>query len=335
MRSSRFQMFGLLVLAAALTGCAATEDTAIESGQDTDEIARSSTRTSVYFRIRRDQRRCVSPLCGGAWVTQVNSRTTRCADDSVSAECYVADIDWSALGLSERALPEFQNTAIQGSAVVRGRLRQQEHGTFGLLGQLVVTEGWQAATDATPTGSFYQVRDSGRRCIAAPCFSIEELRLNTAATPTASDVDLSRVAGVTAEDIDKGIDYLHNAPEGILVAGLNRNVADAGPAGDGVRLVASQFYFRVSPGVSESQFCNADSECTMTAFTQPVRSSDDCYCTFCNINVVNQTTADALASGWTRHCSSASRRAMCPQVRCIAPAPTACQNHGCVEVARP
>jgi len=54
--------------------------------------------TPSYVTLRRDLRRCASPLCGGFFVDAVNQDSLRCADGSRSAECYVADLELSALG---------------------------------------------------------------------------------------------------------------------------------------------------------------------------------------------------------------------------------------------
>jgi hypothetical protein len=46
----------------------------------------------IYYTIRRDLRRCISPLCGGWFISRVNKKQTRCADGSRANECYVAEI---------------------------------------------------------------------------------------------------------------------------------------------------------------------------------------------------------------------------------------------------
>src|SRR5260370_7964329 len=50
--------------------------------------------TSTFYSLRRDLRRCVSPLCGGYFVKRVNMSSTRCANGRFMSECYVAGIDW-------------------------------------------------------------------------------------------------------------------------------------------------------------------------------------------------------------------------------------------------
>ncbi|MFM7276035.1 MAG: DUF6748 domain-containing protein, partial [Gammaproteobacteria bacterium] len=45
-----------------------------------------------YFEVRKDLRRCVSPLCGGFWLRRLNAQMTRCADGAMQRECYVAEL---------------------------------------------------------------------------------------------------------------------------------------------------------------------------------------------------------------------------------------------------
>ena len=68
--------------------------------------ADSLSATSTYHQIHRDLRRCVFPLCGGYFVRRVNHRLTRCANGVYRAACYVAEADWSPLGLSDDELSD-------------------------------------------------------------------------------------------------------------------------------------------------------------------------------------------------------------------------------------
>ena len=50
---------------------------------------------STFFTVRRDLRRCASPMCGGFYVRPVNHLLVPCANGRLMAECYVAEIDWN------------------------------------------------------------------------------------------------------------------------------------------------------------------------------------------------------------------------------------------------
>ncbi|MBD2249122.1 DUF6748 domain-containing protein, partial [Nostoc sp. FACHB-888] len=46
-----------------------------------------------YYTVRRDFRRCASPICGGYFIKQVNLKATPCLDGVFRSECYVSAID--------------------------------------------------------------------------------------------------------------------------------------------------------------------------------------------------------------------------------------------------
>lgn len=309
----RFAGFAALITVA----CAPVDDTT------SDEAAADEVRVggANFVRIRRDFRRCISPVCGGWWVSRVNYATTRCLDGRYATECYVADIDWSGLGLSERALPEFEGRAGSGAALLRARIESKSWGTLGTFGQLVVQEGWQALTDATPGGSFFHVQGPDRTCVRAPCFAFPAERLNQRATARYSGVNLATIGGATREDVAKGYDYLGQSV-GILVAGRPTSTADGGTT-----LVASQAYLRVSEGVSDARYCAADTDCTVSVYGADVDNAADCYCRVCPTFAINTSTATARETSWTRFCSRASLR--CPAYPCRPPRPPACVNHAC------
>src|SRR5438093_4560982 len=62
---------------------------------------------SAVYQVRPDPRLCPSPLCGGAFASLVNLAHTPCIDGSEREACYVADLDFSAMGLSDSQLSEF------------------------------------------------------------------------------------------------------------------------------------------------------------------------------------------------------------------------------------
>jgi len=182
---------------------------------------------STFFTIRPDMRRCASPMCGGYFVKQVNQPTTRCANRRNMAECYVADIDWN--GAPE---VEAKQALVRGSLVTRG----DRNGKYGTL---KVTETWEAVNSDKPLGDYYRVKDLGIRCIAAPCETHSEFKLNTALD--------GKIAGVGLAS-NEGTDALNQAlksmtePEGVIVVGTNAIVT--GPAGRKQTLKATQFYRR-------------------------------------------------------------------------------------------
>lgn len=195
--------------------------------------------TSTYYRVRPDPRDCIFPLCGGVFVSRVNRKLTRCADRHYNSECYVPEIDWSQLGLSEERTAEINGTCSSGRCLLRGRIEAKDYFNLGNLGVFVATEAWRAATDSAPSGTFVRLYDNGIRCITFPCFSIHEAVLNRRRHTNLSDVDFSQV-GATPEQIEAAWQAI--ATTSLLAAGTNVIIPDAGPAGRGKVFVGSQFY---------------------------------------------------------------------------------------------
>lgn len=194
----------------------------------TEAAPDSLATTSTFYTIRRDVRRCASPLCGGYFIKRVNQPFTRCADGRNQQSCYVATIEWNGQ-------PEVEPQA----ALLRGTLtsRGNRRGTYGVF---EVSESWQAVSTNQPSGDFYRVRDRGLRCIAAPCETHHEARLNTVASRDIAGVDLSG-AGASESTMSDTYQALTGS-DGILVTGNHAPVT--GPAGRSVTLKATQFYLR-------------------------------------------------------------------------------------------
>jgi len=201
---------------------AATKAWQTISADESSTLAENST----FFIIRPDMRKCASPMCGGYFVKQANLPTTRCANGRNMAECYVADIDWN--GAPE---VDAKQVLVRGSLVTRG----DRNGTYGTL---KVTETWETLSSDEPNGDYYRVRDLGIRCIAAPCETHNEFKLNTALA--------EKIAGVGLASNDENSDALNQAlkamtgTEGVIVVGKNTTVT--GPAGSKHTLKATQFY---------------------------------------------------------------------------------------------
>ena len=185
--------------------------------------------TSTFYSLRRDLRRCISPICGGYFVKRVNTSSTRCADGRFMSECYVAGIDWNG-----------QPQADSDHLLVRGAIVARSYGRFGNLGELRVSESWKSIGANRPVGTFYLVRDRGVRCITFPCPTHHEAKLNS---------NFSRnIAGVNLEGAGLGennapIAYAAmTGPDGVIVCGTDAVVT--GPGGRSFELKGTQVYFR-------------------------------------------------------------------------------------------
>jgi hypothetical protein len=192
--------------------------------------------TSSFYTIRRDLRRCASPMCGGYFIKLVNQPRTRCANGRSMPECYVAFIEWNG-----------QPEADSDGALVRGTLvpRGNRSGKYGFLR---AREVWLPASGNQASGPFFRVRDRGIRCIAAPCETHHEAKLNTSVSRNVAGVDLA-AANASENAVSEALTAM-TAPDGVLVSGSHEPVT--GPAGRSQTLNATQFYLRAKASGSPS-----------------------------------------------------------------------------------
>ena len=213
----------------------------------------SAAENSTFFTVRQDLRKCASPMCGGYFITRVNQAVTRCANGRDMAECYVTDIDWN--GAAE---VEPRQALIRGSLVTRGDQR-------GKYGVLRVTEVWQAGNSEKATGEFFRVKDLGVRCIAAPCQTHLEAKLNTSIERKIAGIALAS----PTEGSDEWIQALKamTSEEGVIVVGQHADVS--GPAGRSQMLKATQFFVR------KSSTAGALKPCIKTGCSQEICSDQE------------------------------------------------------------
>ncbi|HYR77722.1 MAG TPA: DUF6748 domain-containing protein [Pyrinomonadaceae bacterium] len=185
--------------------------------------------TSTFYSLRRDLRRCVSPLCGGYFVKRVNMSSTRCANGRFMNECYVAEIDW-------HGQPETDIAHL----LVRGSIVARRYGQFGSLGELRVSESWMTISDNQPVGTYYLVRDRGVRCITFPCPTHHEAKLNSSFSRNIAGVKLDS-AGL-GENNAAVANTAMTGPDGLIVTGSN--VVVTGPGGRSFELRGTQAYVR-------------------------------------------------------------------------------------------
>ena len=198
-----------------------------------------------YFTVTPDPTLCPSPTCGGFHLQAVNQSSTTCADGSQQASCYVASADFGAL----EAPPG-------GNLIVRGRITADEYPGFGNLGRLVAESAWTMATPQSVNGTFFRIRDLGIVCVTFPCFATEARVLNQTAILALSRLDLGAV-GATPAQLAAAQAAVQRGD--LLVAGTT--APDPGPAGEGLALIASQFWL---PEPAKPR-CLSDAECSTGA----------------------------------------------------------------------
>lgn len=246
MRTRLFALAGVFAVA-ALSACAADTSAPVD-GADEDvagesqEALAASGNTGYFVVTRHDNRRCVSPLCGGVFVKRVNSATTRCADGTMQAECYVGGYDFAPTGLDTNERADFQSSFESGFALVRATMRATTFNSVK-LGKLRVTEAWKGAGEVATTGTFFRVADNGIRCVRAPCPSTTAYTLNTSDQHNIINVGLDSVPA-TPSELSSAQAALGTS-QGVLVSGGLALPKCLPTANCGPFVTAEEFYLRV------------------------------------------------------------------------------------------
>ncbi len=207
-------------------------------------LSQAADDNANYFSVRPDLRKCPSPQCGGVFVQTVNRLTTRCPDGKLRPECYVAEVNLAALALPPEEEDAVRERIQNGTVLLNGHLANKPFSPLGGPATFNAVEVWLSATDARPSGEFFRILDSGLVCIAAPCLSFQEFKLNTFISRAIAGIDLSLVGADEKQLAAAGDALLTDS--GILATGKHGIVT--GPAGEAQALTASQFYLAVQPG---------------------------------------------------------------------------------------
>ncbi|MET0340055.1 MAG: Kazal-type serine protease inhibitor family protein [Polyangiales bacterium] len=258
---------GLCMLTLVLgVGCAAdaTPETDTEAAPEAateteadDALASQAdalTASTLYFTARRDVRRCAFPRCGGSFVRALNRGQIRCADGTQAPECYVADLDLDALGLS--AARAQQLIAEQHKVVFLGALRPSStHRGFGAL----VAKGAFRGVNETAAGATLLTKSSGIVCIQAPCPTHIGVVVNRGTKLMLTSLDLSVLR---ASDTDLARVQKALANDGVLLSGR------LGVNGNDASLGVTQAYLPVGaerrcgsrglPACGKAEFCQFD-----------------------------------------------------------------------------
>jgi hypothetical protein len=249
---SRITFAALVVTAPILSAC--TDQVDDELGVD-DATAGDASKadaaagTYTYYFVEPDLRRCASPFCGGVYYRLANANLTYCLDGKKADRCYAASADWSQLGLGEGGMAKVYDALNQPnrSLLVRARIGTKDWGSgLGGFAELRATEAWLSQGPNEATGPIAKVEDSGIRCIAAPCPSLREKKLNSRVEADIAELGWDR-AGVSDEQIGEALEGMHG--DGLIVAGERYTVS--GPAGEAKARSVTQFWLRATDEVAD------------------------------------------------------------------------------------
>jgi hypothetical protein len=262
-------LFASSLLIPACASSSTTDELAGETSADEALDGKADSAADgayTYFEVTADQRKCASPVCGGFFLDRLNRTTTICHDHTSQAACYTPVLDMSESGLSDASyakLVEASNQSLAPGvrAIVRGRFAPKNTTTpRPEMGRFIVTEVWLSQTAAVSDGVFAKVRDTGVRCIAAPCASMLEKGLNTSRSAMIADLDYTD-AGLDEDQLDASIQDLFT-PSGLIVAGDRYTVSEGGRKAKGrtatavFRLLTEQAAGACFVGGCSSQICS-------------------------------------------------------------------------------
>ncbi len=173
----------IVLFAVGAAACGVQAESTVEQIDTNDTLAEGaelSATSRTYVGIRRDFRKCISPLCGGYWVHDLNRATLN--------EVYVSGLDFTSSGLSD----EDQGRVASGEEIVlRGKLGPKE--TQFNTRPFVVSEAYRGMP-GRPVGaadSFFKIEDVNIQCIRAPCPDLSAKRVNYTAQKLFHRLDLS------------------------------------------------------------------------------------------------------------------------------------------------
>lgn len=184
-----------LLMSLMVVGTACGVSTVEVDGVDADSLADDSqelsTTKDTFVIARRDYRRCVSPMCGGYWVKDLNS---------TMQERYVSAFDFSQSNVPA-ALQDAVTGAPDNQLVLLGRLGPKEN-RFDTRTFLVMAayRGMPGKTFGA-NDKFYGLFPSKIACIRAPCAYIQTTRLNRTTGHTMStDIDVTAALGALVDE---------------------------------------------------------------------------------------------------------------------------------------
>ncbi|MCU0663109.1 MAG: hypothetical protein MUC50_12380 [Myxococcota bacterium] len=254
------------VATTALPGCTALNDDendALVNGGTVENDDRAlSTTALTYVSLRRDTRKCMSPVCGGYYVRDINAH---------SSEQYVSALDFRASNFNQSTIDKVTE-ASTSELVLRGKLGAVElvHHTR----KFHVSEAYRGMPDVTVrAGSVYYktaVRSPAISCFAAPCPNEVAFKLNSTTTTNFSRFD---VVDAAKPHVDQ--DWLVDRAQvhGALIAGVIVN-GTRYPAGYEKVMDASQVFVKLPDAIGP---CPARPEpnCDPLASTY-IRNADRC-----------------------------------------------------------
>jgi hypothetical protein len=161
----------LLAACAVMFSCGNSASVSMNDFETSDESADAlSQKADTFVTIRRDQRKCASPQCGGFWVSDLNKTQT---------ESYVSDLNFATEAASLSTASENLMTVDANVVIVQARLGAADATTK--VRKLMVKAAWRGLPGAAVGASdkFYRVQRVVTLCAPnQPCAILEAKGVN-------------------------------------------------------------------------------------------------------------------------------------------------------------
>jgi hypothetical protein len=171
----------LMAAVLMLVGCGVSQTEVTEGDVLETDGAELSASSRTYVTFTRDFRRCIAPLCGGYWVTDVNraSPTPR----------YVNALDFTKSGLDQATIDKIWEGDTQ--IVLRGKLGAAE--SRYNTRPFIVSDAWRGMPGVTAVAGdkYFKVESLTIYCIKAPCPSMEATRVNAGGSAMVDALDVT------------------------------------------------------------------------------------------------------------------------------------------------
>jgi hypothetical protein len=149
------------------------------------ENADDATSATQLFTVRRDERKCAAPACGGFWASAVSQD---------ASPAYVAELDLSRAGLDAASRQEVREAPAE-ELLFRARLGAADKRG---LRRLLVKDAWRGMPGivAAARDAIYRVapRSPQVQCLTAPCNNQVATQLGSGKTTELTRVSAERAA---------------------------------------------------------------------------------------------------------------------------------------------
>ncbi len=166
MRSREFGVFRMMILLVFVSSFA------LSSAHTSEKMPTDvAPYTDAYYLFRHASSLCQKSLCRGGFVKLVNHIRTPCIKGAKQHECYISEVDYDRLSLSDAEFDKLMQAVEAGQVLFKGRIQSQPTLGLSFTRRFEVTQAWVAASKKLANGTYYQVTNSKIPCPTVPSIS--------------------------------------------------------------------------------------------------------------------------------------------------------------------